>query len=97
MICVNKLFWTQNPFDSISNEELEEYKRIIDKKNRGESEVTSPVGNDDAFAEDTTDPGKIENPFSMIDDKILTLKLMINPLVPVIIWKKWIFQSSGKI
>jgi len=49
--------YAKNPFDSISNEELEEYKRIIDKKNRGESEVTSPVGNDDTFAEDTTDPG----------------------------------------
>merc|ERR1711981_1361925 len=48
--------YAKNPFDSISNEELEEYKRIIDKKNRGESEVTSPVGNDDTFAEDTTDP-----------------------------------------
>lgn len=49
--------YAKNPFDSISNEELEEYKRIIEKKNRGESEVTSPVGNDDTFAEDTTDPG----------------------------------------
>jgi len=49
--------YAKNPFDSISNEELEEYKRIIDRKNKGESEVTSPVGNDDTFAEDTTDPG----------------------------------------
>merc|ERR1719234_568178 len=42
--------YAKNPFDSVSNEELEEYKRIIDKKQRGE---TSPVIEDPG---DTTDP-----------------------------------------
>ena len=43
--------YAKNPFDSVSNDELEEYKRIIDKKQRGE---TSPVIEDPG---DTTDPG----------------------------------------
>merc|ERR1712024_203176 len=42
--------YTKNPFDSVSNDELEEYKRIIDRKQRGE---TSPVMEDPG---DTTDP-----------------------------------------
>ena len=44
--------YAKNPFDSVSNDELEEYKRIIDKKQRGE---TSPIAEDPG---DTTDPGK---------------------------------------
>jgi len=44
--------YAKNPFDSVSNDELEEYKRIIDKKQRGE---TSPVIEDPG---DTTDPGE---------------------------------------
>ena len=43
--------YAKNPFDSVSNDELEEYKRIIDRKQRGE---TSPVMEDPG---DTTDPG----------------------------------------
>ena len=43
--------YAKNPFDSVSNDELEEYKRIIDRKNKGE---TSPVIEDPG---DTTDPG----------------------------------------
>jgi adducin len=53
--------YAKNPFDSISNEELEEYRKVIDKKNKGESDVASPVG-DDTFAEDTTDPGDVTSP-----------------------------------
>merc|ERR1711902_321439 len=41
--------YAKNPFDSVSNEELEEYKRIINKKNKGDS-----IG-------DTTDPGEHTN------------------------------------
>jgi adducin len=48
--------YAKNPFDSISNEELEEYRKVIDRKNKGESEAASPVA-DDTLAEDTTDPG----------------------------------------
>merc|ERR1719158_2132253 len=44
--------YAKNPFDSVSNDELEEYKRIIDRKNKGE---TSPVIEDPG---DTTDPGE---------------------------------------
>ena len=50
----------QNPFDSVSAEELEEYKRIINKREKGEESPTSP--RDDTIADtmgDTTDPGSI--------------------------------------
>jgi len=46
--------YAKNPFDSVSNDELEEYKRIIDRKQRGE---TSPIQEDPG---DTTDPGMRE-------------------------------------
>jgi len=49
---VYKSPYAKNPFDSVSNDELEEYKRIIDKKNRGDA---SPVMEDPG---DTTDPGE---------------------------------------
>ena len=45
--------YAKNPFDSVSNDELEEYKRIIDKKNKGETSP-EPVIEDPG---DTTDPG----------------------------------------
>jgi hypothetical protein len=51
-------FFLQNPFDSVSAEELEEYKRIISRKEKGEESPTSP--RDDTIADtmgDTTDPG----------------------------------------
>merc|ERR1719427_1491285 len=55
--------YAKNPFDSASNDELEEYKRIIDRKTRGE---TSPLVEEhdpehdhdhDQDPGDTTDPG----------------------------------------
>ena len=49
--------YAKNPFDSISNEELEEYKRIIDKKSKGESSPSSPVVEEDHTLGDTTDAG----------------------------------------
>jgi len=49
--------YAKNPFDSVSNEELEEYKRIIDKKNKGEVSPASPVLEEDTVG-DTTDPGE---------------------------------------
>jgi len=48
--------YAKNPFDSVSNEELEEYKRIIDKKTKGDSSPSSPVLEEDTMG-DTTDPG----------------------------------------
>jgi len=50
--------YAKNPFDSVSNEELEEYKRIIDKKSKGgvSPSPTSPVLEEDTIG-DTTDPG----------------------------------------
>ena len=48
--------YAKNPFDSVSNEELEEYKRIIDKKSKGGVSPTSPVLEEDTIG-DTTDPG----------------------------------------
>merc|ERR1712098_85124 len=48
--------YAKNPFDSVSNEELEEYKRIINKKNKGDSSPASPVLEEDTIG-DTTDPG----------------------------------------
>ena len=47
--------YAKNPFDSVSNDELEEYKRIIDKKNKGETSP-EPVLEDPG---DTTDPGRV--------------------------------------
>jgi len=52
--------YAKNPFDSVSNEELEEYKRIINKKNQGDSSPTSPVLEEDTIG-DTTDPGEHTN------------------------------------
>jgi len=52
--------YAKNPFDSVSNEELEEYKRIIDKKNKGDVSPTSPVLEEDTIG-DTTDPGEHTN------------------------------------
>jgi len=51
--------YAKNPFDSVSNEELEEYKRIIDKKSKGgvSPSPTSPVLEEDTIG-DTTDPGE---------------------------------------
>jgi len=53
--------YAKNPFDSVSNEELEEYKRIIDKKTKGEVSPTSPVLEEDTIG-DTTDPGEMTSP-----------------------------------
>merc|ERR1711874_677326 len=53
--------YAKNPFDSISNEELEEYKRIIDKKSKGESSPSSPVVEEDHTMGDTTDAGEHTN------------------------------------
>jgi len=52
--------YAKNPFDSVSNEELEEYKRIINKKNKGDSSPASPVLEEDTIG-DTTDPGDHTN------------------------------------
>ena len=60
--------YAKNPFDSVSNDELEEYKRIIDKKQRGE---TSPVIEDPG---DTTDPGTF--PFSSLSFHIILYFLL---------------------
>jgi len=50
--------YAKNPFDSVSTEELEEYKRIIDRKNKGDASTpTSPVLEEDTVG-DTTDPGE---------------------------------------
>jgi len=51
--------YAKNPFDSVSNEELEEYKRIINKKNQGDASPASPVLEEDTVG-DTTDPGLSE-------------------------------------
>merc|ERR1712192_97193 len=61
--------YAKNPFDSVSNDELEEYKRIIDKKQRGE---TSPVIEDPG---DTTDPGN----FSI--HVILPIRVIFHPII----------------
>jgi len=53
--------YAKNPFDSVSNEELEEYKRIINKKNKGDSSPASPVLEEDTIG-DTTDPGEMTSP-----------------------------------
>merc|ERR1711902_293683 len=49
--------YAKNPFDSVSNDELEEYKRIIDKKNKGETSP-EPVIEDPG---DTTDPAEFRD------------------------------------
>ena len=56
---VYKSPYAKNPFDMVSNEELEEYKRIINNKNGRESGVMSPASPvmEDTLG-DTTDAGK---------------------------------------
>jgi len=58
--------YAKNPFDSVSNDELEEYKRIIDRKNKGE---TSPVIEDPG---DTTDPGSSTTPGGLDSSAVLS-------------------------
>jgi hypothetical protein len=50
----------QNPFDSVSAEELEEYKRIINKREKGGGDESPVSPRDETIADtmgDTTDPG----------------------------------------
>jgi len=58
--------YAKNPFDSVSNDELEEYKRIIDRKQRGE---TSPIIEDPG---DTTDPGSSTPPGCLDSSTVLS-------------------------
>merc|ERR1712106_1188979 len=53
-VTVFKSPYAKNPFDSVSNEELEEYKRIIGKKSQNDESIASgPVS--PLLEEDTTD------------------------------------------
>lgn len=54
---VYKSPYAKNPFDSVSFEELEEYKRIIKRKEMGDLTPTSPSREDTLG--DTTDPGDV--------------------------------------
>ena len=54
---VYKSPYAKNPFDSVSAEELEEYKRIIKRKEMGDLTPTSPSREDTLG--DTTDPGEV--------------------------------------
>jgi len=56
---VYKSPYAKNPFDCVSSEELEEYKRIITKKENGDLSPPSPSREDtrDDTMGDTTDPG----------------------------------------
>ena len=65
--------YAKNPFDSVSNDELEEYKRIIDKKQRGE---TSPVIEDPG---DTTDPGSF--PFQPVLFNSISFYLLLSSII----------------
>ena len=69
--------YAKNPFDSVSNDELEEYKRIIDKKNKGETSP-EPVIEDPG---DTTDPGIV---FYISHSFFLQVTSAANPLKPVV-------------
>ena len=57
---VYKSPYAKNPFDAVSNEELEEYKRIINTKTQrdGGLSPTSPGLEDDTVG-DTTDAGNV--------------------------------------
>jgi len=55
---VYKSAYAKNPFDRVSAEELEEYKRIITKKERGEETPPLSPSREDTLAGDTTDPGE---------------------------------------
>merc|ERR1712117_411027 len=59
---VYKSPYAKNPFDMVSNEELEEYRRIINNKGKrdGGMSPTSPTL-DDTMG-DTTDPGEMMSP-----------------------------------
>merc|ERR1719187_1265601 len=49
--------YAKNPFDSVSADELEEYKKVIDRKNRMEADGEAAVSPGDDTLADTTDPG----------------------------------------
>jgi len=51
---VYKSPYAKNPFDNISAEELQEYKRIIDSKNRNDQGGDMVVNNDVSTLENTT-------------------------------------------
>lgn len=58
--------YAKNPFDSVSNDELEEYKRVIARKQRGD---TSPIAEDPG---DTTDPGSSTTPGGLDSSTVLS-------------------------
>ena len=53
---VYKSPYAKNPFDMVSNEELEEYKRIINNKSRRDGGMSPTSPNEDTMG-DTTDAG----------------------------------------
>ena len=57
---VYKSPYAKNPFDMVSNEELEEYKRIINNKTKRDDGAMSPTSPtlDDTMG-DTTDAGNV--------------------------------------
>merc|ERR1712227_633145 len=59
---VYKSPYAKNPFDMVSNEELEEYKRIINNKSKRDGAIspTSPILEDTLG--DTTDAGEMTSP-----------------------------------
>merc|ERR1712113_252093 len=60
---VYKSPYAKNPFDMVSNEELEEYKRIINNKTKRDDGAMSPTSPtlDDTMG-DTTDAGEMTSP-----------------------------------
>jgi len=67
--------YAKNPFDSVSTEELEEYKRIIDRKNKGDASTpTSPVLEEDTVG-DTTDPDLVsQSDFKTVLERSLSTR-----------------------
>merc|ERR1712029_173791 len=57
---VYKSPYAKNPFDMVSNEELEEYKRIINNKSKRDGEMSPTSPHEDTMG-DTTDAGKHTN------------------------------------
>ena len=53
---VYKSPYAKNPFDMVSNEELEEYKRIINNKSKRDGEMSPTSPHEDTMG-DTTDAG----------------------------------------
>merc|ERR1712062_227373 len=64
---VYKSAYAKNPFDNVTAEELDEYRRLMDAKSRMDGEIQTPVP-DSSTMENTT--GDVMSPPPLPDDPV---------------------------